>query len=108
MMMFFLNLRANGFGVFDMSGNVTEWVFDTFTTYDTCRDPFTDSSHENSASERVKRGGHLNSEIKSLRISYRDYDMPSRRGYPTQGFRLGKRLQRTQFSCHPKVSPEPH
>jgi hypothetical protein len=67
-------LKPNGFGLFDMSGNVFEWVWDI--------DP-------NDGDFRVIRGGHWDGSPSSMRASYRYGYYPSYRGDGI-GFRLAR------------------
>ena len=64
--------KPNGFGLFDMSGNVWEY----------CQDWY-DEDHKN----RVLRGGSWASNTDSLRVSSRYSTSPSGRGSNSYGFR---------------------
>ncbi len=77
---------ANELGVYDMSGNVSEWCSDWY------RDSYYSSPVNNpqgpsSGSNRVLRGGNWLSIEQVCRVSYRGSDFPNRRA-GTIGFRL--------------------
>jgi formylglycine-generating enzyme required for sulfatase activity len=75
----------NELGIYDMSGNVSEWCQDRYAFY-----PPTEQTNPQGAKEgsyRVLRGGNWNSSETSCRISYRNNSLPSKR-YASVGFRL--------------------
>jgi formylglycine-generating enzyme required for sulfatase activity len=78
---------ANAFGVYDMSGNVYEWVQDCFA------DSYTDASFDGSpylggdCDRRRIRGGAWYSDPGRIRSSYRAYQSPEQRDYVI-GFRV--------------------
>ena len=77
-------LNANAWGLYDLSGNVWEWVHDGHTEAPTAT---TDPAGDNSASERGLRGGSYFSGSENARVWVRrgaDPAAPS----PFQGFRL--------------------
>jgi len=77
--------QPNELGIYDMSGNVWEWVNDCYGTYKSA--PETDPQGPLSGSNRVYRGGSWDDGAEDCRISSRDYYYPSFRSY-FLGFRL--------------------
>ena len=80
-------LHANGFGIYDMGGNVWEWVNDFYG-------PFENVSQTNptgpvSGNFRVIRGGAWNVTPGMCRASERWYAAPA-----IKGFNLGLRVAR--------------
>jgi formylglycine-generating enzyme required for sulfatase activity len=75
----------NELGIYDMSGNVREWVSDWFGNYPSGAQ--TNPAGPSSGSYRVRRGGSWSYDAGDCRVSYRDgYDPDSRSG--NIGFRL--------------------
>ena len=82
--------QANAWGLYDMSGNVWEWVEDNW------HDNFNGAPTNGSAwtgvgAKRVVRGGSWVSKPQSARASYRDWDSAADRYY-FNGFRLARTL----------------
>lgn len=88
------SLRANGFGLFDMHGNVTEW----------CRDPYVDTRplalpgvgdglvSAGDGKARVTRGGCFGNPPKRARSGYR-MSADARSFSPYRGLRLARALE---------------
>lgn len=72
------SFRPNAWGVFDLHGNVYEWVWDTHHPYTTGLPPETSSSYApNSA--HVLRGGSFLSDPSTMRSAYRRLGNPATR-----------------------------
>jgi formylglycine-generating enzyme required for sulfatase activity len=80
--------RANGFGLYDMLGNVWEWVNDCYDWNYYRNSPSQDPSGPASGQLRVLRGGSWLSFPRSVRVSDRDRGLPGGRDNGL-GFRCG-------------------
>jgi formylglycine-generating enzyme required for sulfatase activity len=73
--------KPNEWGMYDMLGNVDEWVWDKWSITDTRTSAF-----------RVSRGGSWDTGASFLRSAHRNYNSPSSR-YNTLGFRFARTIE---------------
>ena len=82
-------LAPNAWGVYDMLGNIWEWVWDVYAPYpeNAVKGPLGPPRGE----YRTNRGGGFSSGAKICRAANRGFAMPTRR-QPTMGFRLARTM----------------
>jgi formylglycine-generating enzyme required for sulfatase activity len=84
----------NGFGLFDMLGNVNEWVFDRNYSYDERMPndgPQDEGKSVKDEDPRFYRGGGYTDLVQMLRSAYRDIARPTNR-FPAIGFRVARTI----------------
>jgi len=79
--------RANGWGLYDMHGNVWEWVQDLYSSSYYSQSPADDPTGPSSSGLPVLRGGSWSSDASSARSANR-YSVDPRRRNSNYGFRL--------------------
>ena len=79
--------RPNAWGIYDMSGNVWEWVWDRYSDSYYKSSPGMNPTGPTSGDERVNRGGSWSYDEASARIDLRDR-WPADSGNDDLGFRL--------------------
>lgn len=79
--------KPNGLGLFDMSGNVWEWVQDRYESNWYVESPRKNPQGPKSGSYRVQRGGSWFNSAENIRVSHRYWREPTDRD-ARLGFRL--------------------
>lgn len=80
--------KANGLGLYDMSGNAWEWVNDCYREDYSKNSPKNNPQGPNCADRRVLRGGSWFNTVKSSETTYRLRDNPGFSYHFSFGFRL--------------------
>lgn len=91
------SFSPNGWGLYNMHGNVSEWVWDYYGEYDTA--DTIDPTGPETGTRRVYRGGGWNDFAKNMRSAYRA-TLPEDQG----SFNLGLRLVRNAVNGAGKVT----
>ena len=81
------SFTANGYGLFNMSGNVWEWCWDPYGAYTSGAQ--VDTRGATSAGYRVLRGGSWGHYAYGCRVAYRGYSYPDH-GNHVIGFRVAR------------------
>ena len=85
-------LQPNAWGLFDMSGNVSEWTFDWYTADYYANSPETDPEGPSSGQIRSQRGGSWADNSDDLRVSDRNEHGPPTLRYFNLGLRVARSL----------------
>ncbi len=87
------SLSPNGFGLYNMHGNVSEWCFDYYGEYDITQTA--DPAGPSSGTLRINRGGGWNDFAKQLRSAYRSATTPDT-VEQNMGFRIARNASRAR------------
>jgi formylglycine-generating enzyme len=79
---------ANGYGLYDMAGNVWEWCWDWYGNSYYGSSPGSDPRGPTSGSRRVVRGGGWGGDAYNCRVANRYNNYPDYHGYGNIGFRV--------------------
>ena len=78
---------SNPYGIYNLDGNVWEWVEDNYEPYDLV--PATDPLILDGTTDRCKRGGSWNYHKATLETAGRDYTFDNR-GNDHHGFKIAR------------------
>ncbi len=86
------SFRPNSIGLFNLGGNVAEWIHDVYMIYPSGagrveRDP---TGPPNGELHVIRGSSWMDSSVSELRLSFRDY---GRKGRPDVGFRVARYLE---------------
>jgi formylglycine-generating enzyme len=79
--------KPNDLGIYDMAGNVWQWVQDRYDRDYYRQSPRQDPQGDPFGANRILKGGAVDQQAAFLRVSYRDYQDPEKRA-SCVGFRL--------------------
>ena len=97
------SFAPNGYGLYDMAGNVEEWCWDWFGTRPTLPSPESEPRGPDSGSFRVLRGGCVGGSAFWCRVAARNKTMPST-ARPLDGFRLVRTASSASASLTPQTA----
>ena len=81
------SFSPNGNGLYDMAGNVWEWVSDWFSIRYYYAETLHNPRGPMSGIMKVRRGGSWSDSVKAMASGYRDWSSPFSRGFTDIGFR---------------------
>ena len=86
------SLKPNGFGLFDMFGNVSEWCLDIYTKNLAAETDELNRRIVDRSVQVVERGGGFSSSVRAIRSANRRFAVPQTISYSI-GFRIARTLE---------------
>ncbi|MGV7221203.1 MAG: formylglycine-generating enzyme family protein [Nitrospinales bacterium] len=77
----------NKYGIYDMAGNLWEWVSDWYSPSYYMTELMYNPRGPSSGVMKVRRGGAWSDSVKAMRVGYRDWSYPFSRNFNDIGFR---------------------
>ncbi len=77
----------NKFGIYDMAGNMWEWVADWYSPNYYLKELMYNPRGPRSGVMKVRRGGAWSDSVKAMSVGYRDWSYPFSRNFNDIGFR---------------------
>jgi len=89
------SFEPNKYGVYDIAGNVWEWVADWYQFYYTNGEILKNPRGPQNGRMKIRRGGSWSDTVISMRSGYRDWSYPFSRSFNDIGFRCVLNLKKS-------------